>query len=324
MLSRESLLIVWVFMTGIFTNMLLAEELVVNEGFAKEEPIKEETKNVGRFFDAEVSLENYIFVKGGLIVFGNRFGAQPQNEEELAQCIWDQLLLSYEAYRRGIVVNQDEIEKEVQKILQAEKAAFDFKKDKTSYEQWAKQKVNAAPVFFENLLYHNLQIQKLRQQILDVITPVVSEKEAKQEFLNERNSVSVELVEFEERKEAEKFYAQARKDAKFWDKEKKGKAKEFRRPGFVALEFLIDIWMFPKDAVYKMMKQKAGSVYQPIPIYNGFGVCKVLETRPADEDEFTRLRDSYYSQVRQKKKNDGFGEWFKNLKKQANIIIYSR
>ena len=51
-------------------------------------------------------------------------------------------------------------------------------------------------VIFENQIRHLLQIQKLRQQVMDSITPSVSLNEAKQEFRNEYNSLSLEVVEF--------------------------------------------------------------------------------------------------------------------------------
>ena len=186
----------------------------------------------------------------------------------------------------GITVSQEDVEEEVEKILQAEAAAFDFKSDAPAYEKWVKEKVNVSVVIFENQLRHLLQIQKLRQQVMDSITPSVSLNEAKQEFLNEYNSLSLEVVEFADLKEASGFYEKARRNPKFWDEQKDKKAKEFRRPGFVALEFLMDIWRFPKEALYKMIKLKPGSIYPPIAIYKGYGVSKVLETRLADEKEF--------------------------------------
>ena len=292
----------------------------------KQELIQAEPQTVfaGRLFDAQVPLDNYLFIKGALSVFGNKFGPAPANEEEEERYIWDQLLLSYEAFRRGIMVNQEEVEEEVEKILQADNAAFDFKSDPPAYEKWVKEKVNASVVIFENQLRHLLQIQKLRQQVMDSITPSVSLNEAKQEFLNEYNSLSLEVVEFADLKEASGFYEKARRNPKFWDEQKDKKAKEFRRPGFVALEFLMDIWRFPKEALYKMIKLKPGSIYPPIAIYKGYGVSKVLETRLADEKEFERrqIKESYYEHIRIRGKYEGLDEWFRGLKKQAKVEVY--
>ena len=278
----------------------------------------------GRLFELDVPRDNYLFIKGVLSVFGNKFGEPPRNPQEEENCVWDQLVLSYEAYRRGIVVGPDEIEAEVKKILEADKAAFDFEADRPAYEKWVKEKVNAPVEFFENQIRHLIQLEKTRQQVMDTIEPRVSEAEARQEFLNEYNSLSVELVEFADLKEARDFYNKVKGRSGFWDEEKAGNTWEFRRPGFVALEFLMDIWRFPKDAAYKMMKLKAGSIYAPMPIYKGYGVCKVLDTRPADEREFQkeRIKESYYQQLRTRKKYEGLDAWFRGLKKQANVEVY--
>lgn len=280
----------------------------------------------GRIFDERVTLDNYLFVKGALIVFGNKFGAPPRNPQEEEGCIWDQLLLSYEAFRRGIVVDPEEIEAEVRKILETDKAVFDFKSDRQAYEKWVKEKVNAPVELFENQVRHLLQLQKLRQQVMDSITPSVSLNEAKQEFLNEYNSLSLEVVEFADLKGAAGFYEKAKRNPKFWDEEKDKKVKEFRRPGFVALEFLMDIWKFSKEALYKMLKLKPGSIYPPVPIYKGYGVSMVLETRLTDDMEFEkpRIKESYYAQIRIRRKYEGLDKWFTDLKKQANIEVYKQ
>lgn len=278
-----------------------------------------QVKYAGRFFDIDVPAENYAFVKAGLVIFGNKFGPAPQSPEEEEGCIWEQLLLSYEAHRRGIVVNQDEIDSQVQEALAADKVSFDWKKDREAYEKWINEKTNAASVLFENLIRHNLQIQKLRQQVMESISVTVSRQDARREFLNEHNTLSLELVEFAEKKDADGFYRKAKANQLFWDEQKAGRPEDFRRPGFVSLEFLIDIWRLPRDDLYRMMKMKAGAVYPPVPIYKGYGVCKILEIRQAVAAEFKRFKEYYYDQIRQRKKYEGLGEWIEGLKRQANI-----
>ena len=44
---------------------------------------------------------------------------------------------------------------------------------------------------------------------------------------------------------AEEFYKKSLRSKKFWAKEKKKTPKEFKQPGFVSTEFLIDLWGFP-------------------------------------------------------------------------------
>lgn len=304
----------------------------VNGAPAREE-LKEEGKKsvqageleyVGEFLDTRVSRENYLFVQSVLAVFGNRGGLQPKTPEEQERYIWDQLLLSYEAFRRGITVEQEEIEQEVRKMLEAEKVTFDWKQDKEPYEKWVKEKTNEPVTFFENQIRHLIQLQKVNEQVMVSIEPAVSKQEAFQEFLNEHNILSVELVEFDKDEDAREFYRKAKRKPKFWEEEKAKNPKNFKRPGFVSLEFLIEIWRFPKDAAYEMMKMKAGQIYSPEPIYKGFAVFQILEPMPAVNSEFAKFKDSYYEQIRRRKKYAGLAEWFENLKKQANIKTYKK
>ncbi len=124
------------------------------------------------------------------------------------------------------------------------------------------------------------------------------------------------------KKEAEEFYKKAKANLKFWDEEKIKRPADFKRPGFVALEFLMDIWKIPKDAAFDMVKMKKGAIYPPAPIYKGYGVFRVLEAGQANEKEFDKFKTSYYEQIRRRKKYEGLDKWFVDLKKQANIKIY--
>lgn len=283
------------------------------------EPAEKKTEFAGEFFGAPVPIGNYYFVKGVITVFGSRFGPQPQTAQELEDCVWDGLLLSYEAFRRNITVKQEEVENEIAKIIKEEKVEFDWKKDKDSYAQWVKKRVNEPVELFENQIRHLIQLEKLRKEVMDGIKPEVGEEEAYQEFLNEYNTLGIELMQFDELKAAQDFYQKAEKNSRFWDKEKDKRPKDFKRPGFVALEFLMEMWKLPKDVVYKMMQMEIGSIYPPTPIYKGYGVFKVLEKRPADETKYPQLKQSYFEQIKMKKKYAGFNNWLKVLKQSANI-----
>jgi hypothetical protein len=276
----------------------------------------------GEFFGVPVPLSNYYFVKSVLLVFGNKWGANPKTPEELEDNIWNDLLLSYEAFRMNVVVSESEIEEEVGRILKQEKVSFDWKKNSAAYADWVKAKTGEGIELFEHQLGHLLQLQKLRKQVMDGIKPQVKEEEAHQEFLNEQNNLSVELIQFDKLKDAEEFYKKAKSNPKFWDDEKAARPNDFKRPGFVTLEFLIDIWRFPKDTAYDMMTRKIGEVYPARPIYKGFGVFKILEQRQAQETDYPGQKNSYYEQIRTRKKYAGFDEWLRDLKQKANIKIY--
>ncbi len=286
---------------------------------------KEPPKFAGAFFNTPVSLENYYFIKGVFAVFGNKFGPQPNTPQEAEDAIWEQLILSYEAFRRGVTVTEEEVGQEVAKILAAEKVSFNWKTDKDSYEKWVKEKTNLpSAAIFEGQLKHLIQIQKLRTQVMQSIDPPVSGQEAYQEFLNEYNNLSVELVQFDDLKDAKAFYRKAKRDPGFWDTEKEKMPKDFKRPGAVSLEFLMDLWGFDKKASYEMMRLKPGQLHPPAPIYKGYGVFKVLNRTPADTKRYNKVKAGYYDQIRDRKRLQAINQWIKDLKKEADIKIYTQ
>lgn len=313
--DKAPLFILPVLFSVIFPNIVFSEEPLSAD---KKEP----PKFVGSFFDMQVPLENYYLIKGVLAIFGNKWGPQPNTSEEQENVVWEQLLLSYEAFRRGITVSDEEIAEEVGKILAAEKVTFDWKKDKDAYEKWVKEKTNEPATVFEGQLKHLIQIQKLRQTIMESADPPVLEQEAYQEFLNENNNLGVELVQFDALKDAEIFYQKAGRDHNFWEEEKKKRTKDFKRPGSVSLEFLIDLWGFDKTASYRMMRMKIGQIHPPASIYKGFGVFKILTQGRADRARYVKVKKGYYEQIKERKRLKALREWTEDLKKQANIKIY--
>ncbi|MCK4422689.1 MAG: hypothetical protein KAV18_01305, partial [Candidatus Omnitrophica bacterium] len=104
--------------------------------------------------------------------------------------------------------------------------------------------------------------------------------------------------------------------------QKKKRKSKFLRPGFVALEFLMHMWKFPQDAVYEMIEMKVGSIYPPAPIYKGYGVFKIIEIRRAKKEDFDKYRESYYNQIKTRKKYQGFNEWLANMHKEGNVKKY--
>ncbi|MFC1708942.1 hypothetical protein ACFL2J_02635 [Candidatus Omnitrophota bacterium] len=278
----------------------------------------------GELFGFPVPMGNYYFAMRVATMFGTPWGGMPRTTEKLEERTWDDLLLSYEAFRRNITVTDEELETEIGKNLKGYKVEFDWEQDKEAYEEWAQDTLNEPTGVFENQMRHLVQLKKLQQEVLDSIEPVVTEEEALQEFLNEHNTLSIELVQFDELEDAQVFYEKVKDDPEAWEKEKEADPDSFKRPGFVALEFLMHMWKLEYKAVYDMIEMEVGSIYPPSPIYKGHGVFKVLEIRLANEEDFPKRIESYYSQLKHRKKYEGFYEWLGNLRKQADIKKYAK
>lgn len=302
----------------------------VRQAYSQQQPPQQQAQPdaqqviIGKVFDTPVPLSNYYFVRSVISVFGNRWGPQPKSPEELEDIIWEQLVLSFEAFRRNIEVSEKEIEQEIDRALKEEKLTFDWKKDKEAFAKWVKEKTNEPLELFQGQLRHYLQLQKLRDQVGDSIKPKVQDREVYERFLDEQHQIEVELVQFPDELQARDFFRNAKRQKKFWEEQKALSPKEFKHPGFVTLIFLIDFWKLPQGDLYKMMKMPVGAVYQPVPIYKGYAVCKILNKRAVDETQFSKSRYSYYDKVEMKKKYEGVNEWIKKLKQDANIQIFKR
>ena len=71
-----------------------------------------------------------------------------------------------------------------------------------------------------------------------------------------------------------------------------------------------------------MLNMKIGSIYPPIPIYKGYAVFRISGKKLADKTRFSETENYYYNQIRDRKRRQGFHDWFMNLKKEAKIKIY--
>ena len=206
--------------------------------------VSQEQKIAGTFFGSTVHRSNYMFVLRTVLSFRSPWGGIPNNRQQAEKRVWDELILSYEAHRRQITVEQNEIDEKITETLKGSKVPFHWKKSPGEYEQWVRETLDAPVDLFENQMRHLVQIKKLHQQVRDSINPSITEEEAFQEFLNEHNSLSVELAEFDALEEAQQFYQRVKKDSDAWEEAVKKdrdiipEDRAFRRPGFVALEFL--------------------------------------------------------------------------------------
>jgi hypothetical protein len=274
-------------------------------------------------YKTQVPLTNYFFVKGAISIFGTRWGASPTTAQELEDAVWDQLVLSYEAFRRNIEVKEQDLNDEIKKVLESEKVTFDWQKDKEAYTAWTKEKLGISVDTFQNFLRHLLQLENLRKQVLEEFKPSVTENEARLEFINEHNTIELELKQFDKLEDAQAYY-KAMQDPRLWEEQNTKDPKFYQHPGFVSFEFLIFMWKVPKDDLYKMITMNENAIYGPTPVYKGYGVFRILKKRPAVEEDFPKYKDSYLKQVEMNKKYEMLKDWLKKLKEDAGIIVYPR
>ncbi|MFH1397866.1 MAG: hypothetical protein ABIH27_04885 [Candidatus Omnitrophota bacterium] len=266
----------------------------------------------------KVPADNYIFVKNTILAFANKRSSLVASDEELEDQIWEQLLLSFEAFRQGIYVEPKELEDRITKVLDGYKINFNWKQNRNAYMIWVRDNLKEPVEVFENQLRHFIQLDKLRQRVVESIKPEISEDEIRQDFRNENNIIGLELVQIEDLKRAQDFYAKM-KDPGLWEIKAKDDPNFSQRLGFVAFKYLIDTWKIPSEDLYRMIKMEDNTIYPPTPIYKGYGVLRILKKKVADENDFTKVRDRYYKNAQIFKKYEGLSAWIQKLKEEAMI-----
>jgi len=303
--------------------------LEAEEALEAEEIIQVERPSVaGRIFDVDVSMDNYLFVKAAAQIFGGSWGREVRTPEELEERTWEDLIFSYEAFRRGVQVPQKSVDEEIGKLLKSEKVSFDWNQDRQAFEDWVQERVGEPAVLFENQLKHLIQLKMLRDQVRESFDPEVSEEEALAKYITEYNSLELQLVRFDTLEEAQEFFEKVSKRPKLWDRgfKKSEDNKDFiKTTGFVSFEWLLEAWKVPRKDLDAMLAMPVDSFYGPTPLYKGFAVHKILKKRPAVPEEFDeRKKEQYVARVRTIKQFKELQKWQEQLLTAADKQVYAK
>lgn len=304
----------------IFFLLLIA---FLSYALAEDKPVQE-IAVIGEFFGQPVPAQNYFFIKSLLSSFADRLWINPQDPEELEDYTWDYLLLSYEAFQNNIVATAAEINAEIKDILKGSHVSFNRDKDKDAYARWVKEKTGQSPAVFENQARFIVEVNKLRQRIIDGFPLRVSEEEIRQQFEDKENAISLEVAGFLKREDAQGFYEKVRETPGFWEEEKTKRPDSFKRYELVALSLLSNELSLERQTLYKMLVLGNNEIYPPLGITRGYGVFKILNKKLASQLDYDKLKDKYIVELKDKKKNQGFQEWFTMVKQKARIKIYRK
>ena len=128
-------------------------------GFAASLQFEEATRSAGRLFGKSVSYRDYLSAQRAAQIFsppppdGN-----PPDAGQIEMQTWEFLVLSREAKRRKITVNDEEIRQEIMRLLGTK---GDLGLTGEQYQQWIQNTFREPAREFENQLRERLRIQKL-------------------------------------------------------------------------------------------------------------------------------------------------------------------
>ncbi len=276
----------------------------------------------GEIFGQPVSKDNYYFAKRVAMMFPLPWGAAELPPEKQEAQVWENLILHYESFRRGMEATEEEINATVDEILKSQKQSISRRSDPEAYRKWVEDTLQEKVELFENQVRYIIQIKKLKEKIRNEAKVTVVEEELHQEFLNEKNHVGGEMVTFPTREEAQQFYEKF-KDPKRWEKMKTKKEVNVRPVSLMTLEAYMDLWGIPKDQMVAFHALEIGSVGPPLPFgTKEWAVYRLLEKRTGDLKDFPKERESYRNQVEMKKKYEALNRWIEQLKASANLKTF--
>ncbi|MBI3011069.1 MAG: peptidyl-prolyl cis-trans isomerase [Candidatus Omnitrophica bacterium] len=284
-------------------------------------PWPRQERVAGEIFGTPVSVGNYAFAKRVASMFPRPWGASDLPEAEREPAIWESLILHYEAFRRGVRATDEEVETMVNGLLRNYDRPFGRRDDPDAYRRWVVETLYEEVELFENQIRYLIQIQKLKDQMLQEQRTVADEEELRQEFLNEKHHVGGEMVTFDTQEDAQTFYEQVN-DPKAWETMKAKGDSKVRPVSLMTLEAYMDLWGIPKDQMYAFHAMELGAVGPPMPFGKHWCVYRLLEKRTGDLKDFPAARDAYQKQVEMKKKYEALKRWIEQLKVSARLRVF--
>jgi len=276
----------------------------------------------GEMFGVPVSRQNYNFAKRVAVMFPRPWGAADVPAAEREPLIWESLLLHYLAFQRGIQAGEEEVDRMVNELLADAKRPFTKHSDPDAYRRWVVETLYQDVEVLENQVRYLIQIRRLRDQLLEEQVVIVTDEELQQEFLGEQHHVGGEIIVFDTKEEAQRWYERVR-DPQQWEQVKAAEEVRVRPVSLMTLEAYVDLWSIPRAQIEAFHALPLGSVGPPMPFGKQWCVYRLLDKRVGDLHDFPARRESYVQQVKRKKQFEALKRRMEELKQSAYLKVYS-
>ena len=153
-LRKNTKAIVWVVMVA----------FVAWGGYAVSVQFQEASRSPGRIFGKEVSFQEYLLANRAVQIFSPppQAGKEPPSADEIEARTWEFLVLSREAKRRKIAVTDEEVRREIERLLGRRRGTG---LTREQYFQWIRAAFREEPREFERQLREQLKIRKLLARV---------------------------------------------------------------------------------------------------------------------------------------------------------------
>ncbi len=275
----------------------------------------------GEVFGKEVPLKDfYVFYKANQIfAFG---GKKPPEDKSLLHIqTWQSLIFDYEAKNQKINVSDQEVRDEVLRLLKDQKIETPTNQ---FYEKWLQRSFNMSAQEFEHAIREILRIQKLIVQFNSTAVEAPKAEEIRKRFDREQNSLSLDLLKFENQETANAFYEQVKTKPASLETLAKEKQIKIQNTGKVALDAILNLWQIPEATAQAMLKSAPESMTPPFAYQGKFAMAKLKEKTLADEKKFDEeYKKKTAEQLQNQHRFERFNNWLNSLQVRANFKDYT-
>jgi hypothetical protein len=289
-------------------------------GFSVGVQFQKEGRVAGNVFGKDVSFQEFdSFYRANQIFSYSE--KKPESAEVLKQQTWQSIIFAREAKRRKMEVTDDEVRKEILRLLEQQKIENPTPQ---VYEAWLKSALRESPQEFEKQIRELLRIQKLLKEINNAPTGKTppSAEEAKKRFTLEKNELSAEYLKFTTAEEAKKF-RDGIKSPEDWKKQTEQMEGAVETSGMAPLSAWINQLKVPEEKAFELHKLGKDKISDPVPMGESFAVLHILDRRFADEENYEKEhKEKFMNDLVEQQKYERFVTWTLDLLKQADLKDY--
>lgn len=272
----------------------------------------------GEVFGKGVSFQEYNLFLSGSQIFS--FTGKPSEDPNVIHMIaWQNIVFDREAKRRRIDVSDDEVRKELRRLLNN---AGIGDADAKTYRLWLRGTLRMEPQDFEKLLREMMRIQKLIKIVSQMPVEAPSEQEVRNFYMLQNTKADIESVIVDTKEQAEEL-ANSVKSAEDWDR--LIKEKNYAKLPFGKTPLLTPVRAFnlSTEAAARLAEVPAGQVSPPLEVKDKFLVIFVKAKEPADMNAFEQKKDELMKTAVERKKQAYVTAWNMEVMQRANLKDYT-
>ena len=271
----------------------------------------------GILFGTPVPVGNYYFARRVHLTFQRpeEIKMPPEAKERL---IWENLALSFQAAKKEISVTPEELDQWIDSVLGALDAKVK-RSDKPAYEKFVTETIKEPVELFENQMRYLATIEKMKREKVKEMKVTVSDEEIREEYMNVQNHVGGEFLLFPEKAGADAFF-QEHTTQESWEAVKKQDAARIKTFPLMTVQAIVDLWGVPQEQINRFHALPLGTVGEPMPFGNQWGVFRLMEKREGQlKDLVGEELEGYRKRVEIKKQYKARDEWLQHLYEEAAV-----